>query len=375
MATEPVLTLDNTPGENMSPRQRNESKIFRKMAKGDYAAILEAFHPNYHAEILAELKKFDQVLDNDDAQEGMAVLAHEAITSVTFPYLFGADMYRTLEKGYTLQAPIWPNFCDTQSVKNFKTQKGDRPSAFPDLEQVEERENYKEFEPGEEEWNAKLAKYGGIFSATWEATLADDMGAITQWAQGMGNAARRLLDKKATAMITDNSTTTYDSVALLSASVHGNNLYSTAMSEAAMDVAYTRMTSQVGRKNEYLNVDPEICMVAPTLELASNRIFGSTVLITGNTTPQGNLNVLSKFNIRTVRNPYITTSTDWFLMASPAMFPVVRLLFLNGNSEPELFRSNPGNDDDFYRDTPNAWKVRIVFGKVVVDHVGIVGYT
>lgn len=358
---------DNKP---LNPWQRQDRDIIKRVAKGDYGAILEAFPVWHRPTVTEELLRLDRIMDNLGPEVGQSVLVREASTSSAFPYLLGADLHRRLITEYQAFPAIWQEWCSTASFEDFKTQYGIRLSEMPDMERVYEAAEYPEVAPSEVRWNYTGMKFGSKFAVTWEATVNDDLKGINQWVTAMGRSATRILNSRSTKMLSNNAATTYDSVTLAHASSHGANLVTTALTEAYLEAGIEAMAKQTDTKSNPLFIRPSILMVPPALEMEANRMVRSPMLITGNTTPQGNVNPIANFNLRPLVNPYITDVDSWYLLAASGVYPTIQMAFLNGNQEPELFRSNAGNPLDFNRDVME-WKVRFVFGECAVDHVGL----
>jgi hypothetical protein len=82
-------------------------------------------------------------------------------------------------------------------------------------------------------------------------------------------------------------------------------------------------------------VEPRILLVPPDLELTAAEIMGSTLLHSATAAAGGvpERNVMAgRYDV--VSSVYLTNTTDYYLLASPADLPVMEVAFLNGQQSP-----------------------------------------
>jgi hypothetical protein len=110
----------------------------------------------------------------------------------------------------------------------------------------------------------------------------------------------------------------------------GNALSLTSLKAAA--TAYRKLTDPDGNP---LGIAPRVLLVPPELELTAAEMMSSSLLISGNTTAQGNANVLAG-RYRVVSSAYLSSASTWWLCADAADLPAMDVVFLNGQQAPTI---------------------------------------
>lgn len=374
------LKLENSPNDGRFWSEWKEAMFIRDLcSKKDEIRNPAMDRLNRFCESAS--KQMDVLHDNFDDDINRI---QEANTSSAFPFLLGTSLYRVLESAYGGLDPVWQNIVRERSVPNFKTQERIRVSAFGSLDTLAENEEYKESGRTDRKATYKVAKHGKIFSLTMEAEQNDDLQGLADQAEALGQAAARGIYSDVISVLTANAATTYDEVTLMHASSHGANLSSSDLSEAVIASAIATMKKQKGMANEQLNIMPEWILYPPELNAVAMRAIKSQILIatglasTSAETLKGHLNAVPMLAtlkpLDTQGIPFITTATDWFILANPASAPVIEVGYLQGVKTPVVFREQANSGVQFDRDV-SRWKVRFVYGTCAVDHVGIVGRT
>jgi phage major head subunit gpT-like protein len=118
-----------------------------------------------------------------------------------------------------------------------------------------------------------------------------------------------------------------------------NNLGSTALSEDALSTAIATMMKFIDEEGKPYGVMPNLLVVPPNLWLLGRKLTESPVNV--GTTQTDALNVLAKIGLSCITSPYLTDTTDWFLLdTTMACKPIilqqrtaVELTALEQNSE------------------------------------------
>ena len=369
--------IDESIGDSNPFRSRkfisewNEARLIRDLAHNDGRAY--DWLSKHVAKSISE--SVGDYLEKDISPEQ---IKEATTTSAAFPYLLGTSLYRQLESAYKSVTPAWQKIVRKKSIANFKTQERIRISEGGDLLEVPENTEYKDMELEEKRAHYKIKKYGRKFGLTFEAETNDDLGGLTDIATKMGRAAARLIDSSVFAILTANAATTYDGITLMHLTSHGANLTTNALSEANLATGIAQMVKQTDAQGNPINIGPRYLITSPDLAVTAARCVKSPFYFGTTTTdaPMGSANPLS--GIVEILDPrgiaWLTTATDWMLLADPADAPVIEVGFLNGVEAPAIFRQKTETGTDFDRDA-TQWKVRLIFGVIAVDHVGVYGRT
>jgi hypothetical protein len=168
--------------------------------------------------------------------------------------------------------------------------------------------------------------YGITSSLTRADMINDDLNALSALPQRIGRGAALSLAETVWSEFQSSNATFY-SRATAGA---GNALTMASLRSAA--TAYRKLTDPDGNP---LGISPSVLLVPPELELSAAELMGSSLLISGNTTAQGNANVMAG-RYRVVSSAYLSSASTWWLCADAADLAAMDVVFLNGQQTPTI---------------------------------------
>lgn len=313
-------------------------------------------------------------LGNKSALRSLGIQRAEAYhTTGSFANLLLDASNKTLLAAYE-EAPYTWNIWARQgaSVDDFKNIHRMRFSEFPDLEAVPETQPYKDKAMSDSKESYKVEKYGALFSISWETVVNDDLDAISRTPAMMGNAARRLQNKKVYEVLTSNPLMG-DGQALFSAShPSGSNVSGGAGNPAVgtLNTMFQRMMLQKGLSSDtVLGIVPRYVIVPVALSATLLELFSSISYNAANNN-EGVRNIYGPSGERAltpVIEPVLdgASSSVWYAAADPSQIDTVELTFLSGEESPVV-----ENEWDFETDTYKN-KIRQTFGVKAIDWRGL----
>lgn len=265
-----------------------------------------------------------------------------------------------LLQGYLYVEQSWREVAGIRPVKDFKPTKS--VNLFGDFQ-------YKDVGPSGELKHAELrdqafsnqaSTTGRILTITRTHTINDDLGALTTVPMLMGRGAALKLN---TAFWTTflNPGNADDGVTFWSAT-HNNGTGATpaqvsnyssgagsTLSSAGLTAAtilFDNMTDPMGFP---LGVDAEILLYPPDLQTAALELMNSEFIVYGGASASKQpANNIWKGRYKPVKSRYLNKSaftgystTAWYLLANPGMFPVIEVAFLNGQDMPTVQTAQP----------------------------------
>jgi len=266
-----------------------------------------------------------------------ALTARSAITQTTsdFPVLLEDLAHRTVQAAYNVAEVVWPTFCATGSLGDFKPnyiyQKGSVGTldAYQEAEQIK----YKPLPDGAREV-MQLEKYANLFNLSIEAIINDDLGAFTSLATDIGEGAKYTVEKAVFALLAANPNTS-DGNAFFSAA-HGNLAGTGAAGSvnawSAIRVAMARQKDI--SNNRFLAIRPSVLLLPTELEDGA-RVLNDSPYDPDATNKLQRPNVVGKMFERIVGTPELT-GTAYYAFADPARNPAIMVSFYNGQTEPRV---------------------------------------
>lgn len=286
-------------------------------------------------------------------------------TGSDFPLLLQDASNKTLQSGY-LEAPrTWMRWMRKRPAPDFKNINTYKFGEFPDLTLVPEGNEYEyaTIAEGREVYN--LAKYGKVFSITWEAIVNDDLDAFTRIPAMMGTAAGRLEEVIAYTPLTiqTGGQEMADGVDLFHAD-HNNLVASgTVLSVVNLGIARSTMRLQTGLSSVLIDVDPHFLIVPPGIQTTAEQLISSLVdPAKSNATPNPFATSLE------VISPALLASHDanaWYLGARHQQIDTIEVAFLEGEEMPFLEQQNGFAVDG------RKYKVRHTIASHAIDHRGL----
>jgi phage major head subunit gpT-like protein len=240
--------------------------------------------------------------------------------------ILSSTVNKFLLSGFSSVESAWRQISAVRSVNDFKTVTSYRLNGSFKFDAVANGGELKNAAASDEKRTISADTYGIMTSVTRTDLINDDLGALSAIPQRIGRGGALKLNDVFWAEFVDDSTFFTSGRNNLSAG-------SLALSLANLKALATKFRKLKDPDGNPVAVDPRILLVPPDLELAAAEIMGSTLIQSGATSGQPDRNVLAG-RYQVVSSVYLTNTTDYYLLASPADLPVMEVAFLNGVQSP-----------------------------------------
>ena len=228
--------------------------------------------------------------------------------------------------GFDSVESAWRQISTVRSVNDFKTLTSYRLNGGFKFDKVANGGELKNAAAGEEQRTISADTYGIMTSVTRTDLINDDLSALTAVPQRIGRGGALKLNDVFWAEFVDDASFFTNARGNLSAG-------SLALNLANLKALATRFRKLKDPDGNPVAVEPRILLVPVDLELAAAEIMGSTLIQSGATGGQPDRNVLAG-RYQVVASTYLTNTTDYYLLASPADLAVMEVAFLNGVQSP-----------------------------------------
>ncbi len=302
---------------------------------------------------------------------GMRAGGSFAHTTSDFPSILGDSLGKVLGRSY-LEAPsTWQEWARRHVAKDLKPISTVRIGEAPNLLETQEGVEYQECTIGEAKEVYSLVKYGRLFSITWESLINDDLLAFFRIVERFGDAARRLENNVAYAPLIGfaNGQVMSDTNDLFDATNHSNQAASgAALSVASLGEARSAMRLQTGiDPATQINVEAKYLIVPTAIETVAEQLIASVVDPAAAVT-----NVMNPFanKLKVIPEPLLDTgspgssTTAWYLVASPSQIDTVEVAFLQGEEEPSIETIDGFNTDG------KRYRIRHLVAAAAIDWRG-----
>ena len=277
-----------------------------------------------------------------------------------FPLILGDAVGRTLRDSYRAAPSGLKQLGRKTTARDFRTKYRLQLSEGPRLKQVQEGGNFEYGTFEESQASYKLSTWGRIFAISRQAIVNDDLGAFTDLARRLGQAAAATEAQVLVDLITANNgdgPTMSDGKALFHAD-HGNKAASgAAISVASLAAARKALRKQVGLSGEAIDIAPRYLLVSPDKETEAEQIL--TVL---NPTAAADTNPFAGKLVHAVDARL--SGNRWYVSADPATVDGLEYAYLEGE-EGVVIETKAGFEVDGIQ-----VKARVDFGAGFVDHRG-----
>lgn len=260
-------------------------------------------------------------------------------TTSMFPLIYENALNKTLLDAFRTQPTVWRQLARPGDLKDFRPHGRFRAGTFKDLPVISEGDNPigdTSMDDSSKE-SITASEHGYIVRITHKMMVDDDMGAFTNLARGMGQAAARSVEN-------DFFTSLLSNVKAGPAMRSTNNLFDTAnhgnlaASGAAISVASLSAAKAAMRKqqdvsgNDFIDIVPATILVPVELEDHARKVIYSESDIAESNASTAN--PIRNF-VQVVSTPRLS-GTDWYIFASPDANAAYEVGFLGGNQEPEV---------------------------------------
>jgi len=228
--------------------------------------------------------------------------------------------------GFNSVESAWRQISTVRSVNDFKTLTSYRLNGGFKFDKIANGGELKNAAASEESRTISADTYGIMTSVTRTDLINDDLSALTAVPQRIGRGGALKLNDVFWAEFVDDASFFTSGRGNLSAG-------SLALSLANLKALSTKYRKLKDPDNNPVAVEPRILLVPVDLELTAAEIMGSSLIQSGATGGQPDRNVLAG-RYQVVASTYLTNTTDYYLLASPADLPVMEVAFLNGVQSP-----------------------------------------
>lgn len=325
------------------------------------------------------------------------LIIEEAETTSDFPILFGTVLERSLLAKYSIAKPDYRNYVKVGTQNDFRIS-GQQLIALWGLQStmsvVKERGEYQAGNLKDGKVAIQLQKFGRQFPLSWEALINDDLGAFSDIAERLANAALRTEFYQATGLFVDangpHASLFGTSLAHPIDAAVINNKGTDTFNADNLAKVIALMTTQLDAEGEPVVFDGFELIYGPSLNYRVLQALNPASLIvsglksTSSGSTQTSANVVASMNIRPHMNQYISqidksanNQFSWYVIGSLTNGAAVQLNMLRGHEAPEIVQKVSDKqslggglvspmEGDFDTDTMR-WRVRHIMGGTQID--------
>lgn len=255
-----------------------------------------------------------------------------------FPTLLENALHKVLQAAYAKKALTWRRWCKVGTVSDFREHKRLRTGSIGNLQAKNELGEYKHVSiPDGEKQGITASTKGLIITISREAIINDDLGALTDQAANVGQAAARTIEADAFASLLSNAgagPTMSDGNPLFHAS--HNNIVSTtpgAPSSAQFKEIKRLMGMQMEHTGlDYLDLTPAVGLFPLGMD-DDARLINENEYEVSTSKNQLTKNIGRGLFRDIVGTPRLS-GTAYYAFADPEECAAMEVAFLNGQSEP-----------------------------------------
>jgi hypothetical protein len=296
-------------------------------------------------------------------------------TTGDFPLILENVLHKLLLAQYGITPDTWRTMCTVGSAVDFRPNPRYRLGSFSALDSLNEDGEFKNKALGDaEKQTITIATKGNILAISRQALLNDDMSAFSRVAMMFGRAAAFSIETDFYALLALNSglgPTMTDTHPLFDAA-HSNVGTGAALGSTAIDADRVIMKSQKDPSgNEILDIRPAVLLVPASLGGNARQI----------NTGQYDFDALTKAGaarstyaipnsvgglFRDIVDTARLSGTRRYLFADPAIYPVIEVVFLDGQQQPYMEMRQGWRIDGI------EWKIRLDYAVGAIDFRGAV---
>lgn len=285
-----------------------------------------------------------------------------------FPIILEATLHRMVIAGYNATPFTWSRFCTIGTLSDYRPHDRYHLSSFSDLKEVNEHGEYENGVLGDAiKERIQGKRKGRILQITPEAIVNDDLSALSQPANKLGQAAGRTIEKDVYALLAMNGgagPVMRDGSTLFHADHRNVIAAGSPPSVAAFDAISVMLGSQMDPAgNDYLDITAAIWLGSLALggiaRVVNNAEFDTDVR------DQFEVPNKARNTFRDiVATPRLNHTPAWYAFADPNIEPVIEVAFLDNVRVPTL------EQETNFRTDGLSWKVVHRYG---VGAVGVIG--
>jgi len=314
---------------------------------------------------------YDYALDGKISPER---LSEANITTSTVSSIVKNTVNLLLAADYSVREAWWDPIVRQEDVATLDDATLVRVFGIGGLNAMSQGDTYLELDWEDEEETSSYFKRGGYIGVTLETLLRDKLAKIRSLPSRLANAWYNEVSDLVANVFTVNSSAgpvladtgaLFNATAVTSAGGHAN-LLTTGLGYSGVIAARTAMRKQTDQPlgaGRRLNITPRYLLVPVDLEATAKQIVMSEMVPSqsGGATSGGELqtrNILQGA-LETIVVPAWTDANDWALVADPAQFPAIYLIWLRGRRTPELFSAEDERAGSMFTNDELRFKVRL----------------
>ncbi len=308
----------------------------------------------------------------------------ESIDATSFNQVYADALSRALLADYKANPLVadWRKVVRVVPLGDFRTHHVIKPGWYGFLPDVAAKSPYLTLTtPGDTEETIALSKRGGLESWSWEDQLNDDIGLIQTMISRLSRAAAETIYDHVFAIVRDATQPNLsDGLSLTSQSRTGDvNEGTLAMSaDATGKTNYINtiklMMQLKGGSGQAKNIRPKYCVIpfgkVEQFAYITKELSGG---VTGTDVPDAVRRILAIALPEAIIDWGTSNSTDWYLLADPMEAEVIRMAFLNGREDPEIFVADDQRFGSLFTQDSIQLKIRHVYKAAAMDYAGIFG--
>lgn len=299
-------------------------------------------------------------------------LMERALTTSDLPAVLGDVVNKVLLNAYSVAPGTFQAWTAKGFTNDFRTLTVTRACPPSELFEVTEDDEYKALKIVDGQETAKLSTYGGILGISRQALVNDDSSALSNIGKMLGVTTKLTQNRKVYSVLMSNPSLS-DGKAIFH--VDRGNLLSgagSALSRDSLATALKTMRCFTDDAGNPLSVEPKYLIVPPSLEITANELCFSDS-IPGQSNPAVP-NLFKKLGLVPIVEPLLEapsitgySSTAWYLLPDPELWPVVMTLALSraDNLEPYVEERPKWKSDGA------EWKARTDFAAIAVGYRAI----
>ncbi len=280
-------------------------------------------------------------------------------TTSDFPLIFADTANRALRAAYDAAPATLKQAARQTTAKDFRAKTSVQLGEAPTLEKVNEHGEYQYGSMAEAAESYKIDTFGKIIGLTRKAIVNDDLGAFTDLAAKLGQAAAEFEAQFLVDLLESgagNGPTMSDGNPLFHATAHKNKAASgAAPDETTLSDARLAMRKQKGLSDKPINVTPRFLLVAPDLETVAEKLLAAI-----QPTKSDDVNPFGG-KLDLLVEARLSSTTRWYLIADPARIEGLEYAYLQGAEGPQT-ETRAGFEIDGVE-----VKVRLDFGAAFLD--------
>lgn len=339
--------------------QQTAKDLFRERAGLQQILVAGARANGYRGtEVLRDTGDIENVLRASN-WGGSSRIEADGTSTANIGNVVANVMNKFLLQGYLFTEQAWKEIAGIRPVNDFKPTKS--VNLFGDFifEKVADSGELKSATLQDQAFANQADQYGKILTIGRKNIINDDLGALTTTPMLMGRGAGLKLNATFWAMWLDTTQKDDGGSTAFWAATHtipnqqANSNYisggTTALSSTSLQTAKQTYDKQIDPNGYPLGVDVEYLLYPPELDSTAWELLNSTNLVYGGGSaakqPADNR---WKNRFKPVMSRYLSNSaftgysaTAWWLLANPALIPVIECCFLGGQEAPTVQQAGP----------------------------------